>query len=232
MSLTGNSQLDTAFRELQQLAEDPARLDAARAVAVDDRATFEQLQQHIPDGVIHLGIMAVGRDVDDFCASIKDETAHGQVRHALQLLQSNFPSLGCHPGVVAEMRRELARHMASQDSTEDRGDNRITRVSWDAIWLDRENGLAPAALMRFYDGNGNLLLSSTPNLDDLAFLAVSCCRILDGLLDKSRPAAQAQLLQLDDAASVGKRLRQILDHLEHIRTLGPELGIDVPESGQ
>lgn len=228
--ITGNRQVDEDLSVLFAFVEDDNRLAMAKKAIADESTTLEQLQAAIPIGVLRLCVALLDREqTSALLGSILEEERREVLETAIALSSQHFGGVDRHPAILAELRRELTRR---QTEARDDGENTINSVGWEAIWQQDGDKLVPAVRLRLRGEPEKLLVASTMDWDDLAFLIRALCRVLQRHMEVSKPVSEANLLLVVNSEKVGERLGDASEMLQQISELGQAFGIKVAPASE
>jgi len=220
--ITGIDQLDQGLTELLALGDDPPRLAAAKAVIADEEASLGKLKSVMNDAVIRISLALSDPENAQALMEQVPESARPSVEKAIEIVRENLAGIEKHPAIV----RKLAKRTEHREDLK----NRISRVKWEPLWQDNENKLTPTARVSFFDEQGEFVLDSTLDWDDLAFLMRSFARILVRLGQKCEPIAKAGLLDLSDAEQMMTRVAETRSSLDKLVSIASILGVDLSKS--
>jgi hypothetical protein len=212
--------------ELLALGDDPPRLAAAKAVIADEEASPEKLKSAVNAAVIRISLVLSDPETAQALMEQVPESARPSVEKARDIVKENLAGIEKHPAIVRLMKTELAKRTGHREDLK----NRIVRVKWEPLWQDNKNKLTPTARVSFLDEQDELVLDSTLDWDDLAFLMRSCARILVRLGQKSEPIAKAGLLDLSDAERLRTRIAETRSSLDELVSIASILGVDLSKS--
>lgn len=225
--ITGNDQLDSDLETLFSLVRDEKRLAAAKAAISDQSCSWQKLQESIPPSVFRLASTFLGDESVETQINELDSTDEREVlSNALAQMKAHFNGLEQHPAVADVLRRELAR-LEEKTERPDDGENRVTGVEWDLAWAENDDKVSPLVHVRLRDESDGLILRSTMDWDDIAFLVGAFCRLLSLHMKRSKPIADAELLALPNSEKIAERLSEAVTAIQEIAELGEAYGIRV-----
>jgi len=224
---TGITELDRDIEELFEAAEKNQLQELSRAVS---SLPEQELVELLPDGILRLAFV-LSSDRFDELRSEAEEESRPTLDRAKRLVEEHFPNL--FQSAAAE--KAIARlAVDSQKDLHPLADsmNVISSISPLYGWVGAPPALRPIVRIGFMNQKRRMLLDSSFDWDDLAYVLAALAKVLAGLMEAGKPLAEAKQLNLSDASRVAERLSQLEGSLDRVRKLYSLYGIATEATGK
>lgn len=189
---------------------------------VDLSTSPDQLLELIPaNQIVMLAVHAVGDEWEplstDLPASVLDAS------RALHVLAHKLvPKIAEHPAV---------QHIFSEATADDDGDEDPSEIDWHRItsisptfwWVGDLGSLVPWVRFGFRNARNELLLETTANFGDMAYLASAFALMLKTNMERAVEARKRGALLMEPVETATERINEMLQHASEISALLQEL---------
>jgi hypothetical protein len=146
--------------------------------------------------------------------------SHRLLYKAKSLLKEYFPTLVTHPAAIAVIRAQ-----PEEPSSRDEATNDISSLNYIFTWFGPPPRLHPAVRLIFRNADRKILLDSTTEWRNLAFLASTLTGVFAILLKNGERLAKE--IDLSNVSDLARRIGEIELNLEIIKKSAPKYGIQL-----
>ena len=214
---TGIKSLDDDLRKLFKICENKKKLDTIKQAIANKDISSEEFSKVIPEVLIELSLFLVGPQFIILLDQINKE-AIGLVKKANSLIEEHFGNLFENKNTKS-MLKKIAE--SKQDGGESLDDEVIRRVGHYFLWENEPPILMPAVRMAFKNRKGKILLNTELDWEDLSFLLKKLSNIFVKLLEKGKPLAELEQIDLSYSQKVLKNIEETLGNLKKMEEIMP-----------
>lgn len=223
---TGFAQLDSDLTDLFAVLEGEV-LPRIKDGLAKNTLTKAELGSLFPRGAFKLSVALSSAPNYALIVTGKSKQARGVIDNARDLVSKELKDLLTHPIAVERLRGLESEDAQDEKSPLGENLNSISRTEHAHMWFGTPEALVPAVRIGFISRSRRLLLDSTLQLDDLAFVAVTMVKILAEMMERAEKLARDKRINVGDADKLGDRLRTIEEHLTKAKKLAHVYGIEI-----
>jgi hypothetical protein len=218
---TGFEGLDDDLRKLFDANSVERRREVKAAIA-DPRLSEEELFDIVPQAILRLALAL--REPSSYKALLKqvNEEARQQLEKAKEIIEQHFADIVKHPSLL---RRFSLPGEDDDAPTLVNALNFIAEVDHFACWTGAPPAMRPASRLVFWGVDGEILLNSTCDWEDLLFLTQTLSGILICEMKSGKALAEQRLVDLPEKERMVKRLQTLEKNIEKIKQLGRLYGL-------
>lgn len=213
---TGNKQLDADLKELFEICESE-KLNTIKKAIADKDISIDDFVKLVPESLIRLSSNLVGAQFNLLVEKLSGDCIP-LITKAKSLIEKHFGNLFENEGAKSILKKEMRESDIHEESLADKA---ISAVAYYREWYGTPPELTPSVEMGFKNKKGKILWDVSLDWEDLSFLLEALSEILNGLLDKGKPLAEHELINLSDTKKIGERIRKTLESFENIKKLAP-----------
>jgi hypothetical protein len=226
MSDSENQQPNT-FNDIFLTKEfmESSRREELQTLLADSKTSAEALFALIPAGQVLILILHTIGDkweplLEDMPAPVLEAS-----RVLYELTRKYVPTIAEHPAV-----QQIIAEATTDDDEEETSEidwRRITNISPSYWWIGDLGNLVPWVRIGFRNKRGELLLETTANFGDMAYLAAALTFLLKNNMQRALDAKKLGTLAIEPVKNGDEQIRNLLSHASEISELLKELS---PES--
>ncbi len=214
---TGSQSLDDDLRELFAICDDTKKLNTIKQAIADTDISSEKFSQVVPELLTRLSILLSAPQFIIVLDRINKE-AVGLVEEAKSLIEKHFANLFENEHAKSYLKQRTKEEEESEPSL---ADEVIRGFSYYFIWEGNSPELTPAVRIAFKNQKKEILLQTGLDWEDFSLHLNNLAKLFVILLEKGKPLAELEQVDLSDSQKVLKNIEQTLDNLQKIKEIMP-----------
>ncbi len=223
-TITGMDELDRDLETFFEMSDSEQQLASMKRAVDDTELSLTALSDVIPTRIMKL--VTALTEPASFAILLEEceESGKAQLTRAHDLAQEHFAQLRSHPAMVKWVKQQIKRRRREKLRL-----NTIDGLGYIPGYSGSPPKLLSAIRVAFRDIDGKLLLDSVFDWDDLLFVTKELADIAADEFSAAEKLNEAKMLDLSEEyrRKVGGHIRELTKHLERLRKLAPQYGIEI-----
>lgn len=226
-TVTGIDELDRDLETFFEMSDSEQQLASMKRAIHDTELSLTALSDVIPNRIIKLVLALTEPAAFALLLEECEDSGKAQLTRAHDLAEEHFAHLRSHPAMVEVAKQQRDTFQRSRRREKLRL-NTIAGLGYIPGYSGSPPKLISAVRVGFRDIEGKLLLDSLLDWDDLLYVTKALADIAADEFSAAEKLNEAKMLDLSEEyrRQVGGHIRELAKHLERLRELAPQYGIE------
>jgi hypothetical protein len=220
---TGDDALDEDLKLLFEVCATDRAEDIRKAI-VDQKVSDEEFVALVPESLARIAYALGNPSVSPALSEAIRPEARPLLERAKALVDEKLRFLVTDPRTLARLQGGI-----SDQPMHPLGENLnvIANISQVTHWWGSPPNLTPAIRIGLINARKRLLLDTTVDWHELAYLISGLTHVLSAAMSAGQELAKLNLVKVDQAEAIAQRIREAQESLDKIKSLGPLYRIEL-----